>query len=236
MNNFDDKAWLDYQNRQSRLLYNADSYEKNSLRSWAMQAGHKFAEKNISSQKHYSRVLEIGAGSGRHLPFIKHSFDQYILSDVNTCLLQEAKAKNSNIHKGKLRYEIQDAKNLGYDDSYFDRLIAVHVLEHIYEPHLAIQEWLRVIKNGGMLSVLIPTDPGLAWRMGRRLGPRKNALNKGIAYDYIMAREHVNSVINLIAFLRHYISSPQKYEYWWPCPIASIDMNLFFSCNAVIHK
>jgi ubiquinone/menaquinone biosynthesis C-methylase UbiE len=238
MNNNEDQAWIDYQSRISGL-YDAENYES-PLRSSIMRASHKFAEKNISPQKHYSRVLEIGAGTGEHLTFVKHSFDEYVLSDINKNLLDIAKDKNSNIHKGKLVYAIQDAKNLNYEDSCFDRLIAVHVLEHIYEPHLALQEWRRVIKNGGMLSVIIPSDPGLAWRMGRHLGPRKNALAQGIAYDYVMAREHVNSCNNLIALLRNYFTPPpppsQRREYWWPFSLPHMDINLFFLYNAVIDK
>jgi SAM-dependent methyltransferase len=99
---------------------------------------------------------------------------------------------------------------------------------------LALKEWFRVLKPGGVLSILIPTDPGLAWRLGRNLGPRKNAIKQGIAYDYVMAREHVNSCNNLIAILRHYF--PKAEEAWWPTPIPSIDLNLFFAFHTVIDK
>jgi phosphatidylethanolamine/phosphatidyl-N-methylethanolamine N-methyltransferase len=134
----------------------------------------------------------------------------------------------------KLSYEVQSGEGLSYDNNSFDRLIATHVLEHIYQPHLALKEWRRVLKNGGVLSILIPTDPGIAWRLGRHLGPRKNAIAQGIAYDYVIAREHVNSCNNLIALLRHYF--PEHTESWWPFPIPSIDLNLFFVFHAVIKK
>lgn len=101
-------------------------------------------------------------------------------------------------------------------------------------PHLALKEWRRVLKHGGVISILIPTDPGLAWRLGRHFGPRKNAIARGIAYDYVMAREHVNSCNNLIALLRHYF--PGSKEAWWPFPIASIDLNLFFAFHATVDK
>ena len=116
----------------------------------------------------------------------------------------------------------------------FDNIILTHVLEHIYKPHLALKEWERVLKNGGVLSILIPTDPGVAWRLSRHLGPRKNAIAQGIAYDYVMAREHVNACNNLIALLRHYF--PDHAEAWWPFPIPSIDLNLFFVFHALINK
>ena len=74
----------------------------------------------------------------------------------------------------------------------------------------------------------------MAWRLGRHFGPRKNAIAQGIAYDYVMAREHVNSCNNLIAILRHYF--PESKEAWWPFPIPSIDLNLFFAFHATLDK
>ena len=100
--------------------------------------------------------------------------------------------------------------------------------------YLALKEWHRVLKPGGILSILIPTDPGVAWRVGRSLGPRKNALQQGIAYDYVMAREHVNSCTNLMAILRHYF--PHSEERWWPFLIPSVDLNLFVALHAKIPE
>ena len=129
---------------------------------------------------------------------------------------------------------MQTGTQLPYSDNTFDRLVATHVLEHVYEPHLVLKEWSRVIKPGGVLSILIPTDPGIAWRIGRHFGPRRNAISKGIPYDYIMAREHVNSSNNLISILRHFF--PKSNEVWWPFTIPSIDLNLFFAFSTCIEK
>ncbi len=178
--------------------------------------------------------MEVGAGTGEHVPFVRHRFDSYTLTDMDEKTLEVAKGKYGALHPDKLRFDTQSGSNLTYPDDSFDRLIAAHVLEHIYQPHLALKEWCRVIKPGGTLSILIPTDPGIAWRLGRHLGPRRNAIAQGIAYDYVMAREHVNPCNNLIAFLRHYF--PDAQESWWPTPIPSIDANLFFAFHAIIQK
>jgi phosphatidylethanolamine/phosphatidyl-N-methylethanolamine N-methyltransferase len=228
----EDQAWLDYRARF------ADIYDKSNyaspLQSEVMRASHRLAENRFGKQDYFSKVLEIGAGTGEHLSFVKHSFDQYVLSDLDAKTLDVAKRKLNDKFSNKLSYEVQSGEGLSYVNNSFDRLIATHVLEHIYQPHLALKEWRRVLKNGGVLSILIPTDPGIAWRLGRHLGPRKNAIAQGIAYDYVMAREHVNSCNNLIALLRHYF--PEHTESWWPFPIPSIDLNLFFVFHAVIKK
>ncbi len=228
----EDQAWLDYRAKFADV-YDESNYAS-PLQSAVMRASHRLTEKHFQERDHFAKVLEIGAGTGEHLGFVRHTFEQYVLSDLDAKTLEVAKRKLNDKFGSRLLYETQSGAGLSYADNSFDRLIATHVLEHIYQPHLALKEWIRVIKDGGVLSILIPTDPGVAWRIGRHLGPRKNAISQGIAYDYIMAREHVNSCNNLIALLRHYF--PDRTEAWWPFPIPSIDLNLFFVCHAVVRK
>lgn len=228
----EDQAWLDYRARFADI-YDESNYAS-PLQSKVMRASHRLTEKRFQEREHFANVLEIGAGTGEHLGFVRHTFDQYVLTDLDKKTLEVAKNKLNDKFGNKLMFETQCGEGLSYVDNSFDRLIATHVLEHIYQPHLALKEWVRVLKHGGILSILIPTDPGLAWRLGRHLGPRKNAIAQGIAYDYVMAREHVNSCNNLLALIRHYF--PDRSEAWWPLPIPSIDLNLFFICHAVVKK
>lgn len=228
----DDKAWIEYREKFADVY--DDSNYSSPLQSKVMRASHRLTERAFGKQSHFNRVLEIGAGTGEHLPFVRHKFDEYTLTDMDPKTLEIAKNKLGEHSTGKIHYQVQPGEGLDYADSTFDRVIATHVLEHIYQPHKALKEWYRVLKHGGVLSILIPTDPGVAWRLGRHLGPRRNAIAQGIAYDYVMAREHVNSCNNLIAILRHYF--PNKKESWWPLPIASIDINLFFCFHATIQK
>ncbi|WP_426116435.1 class I SAM-dependent methyltransferase [Pseudomonas sp. DSP3-2-2] len=228
----EDKAWIDYRERFAEVY--DDSNYSSPLQGFVMRASHRLVEKNYRASDHIGKVLEIGAGTGEHLAFVKHGFDEYTLSDLDPKTLNIAEKKLASYAQGKLKFAVQSGDHLSYPDSTFDRVIASHVLEHIYQPHLALKEWIRVLKPGGTLSILIPTDPGMAWRLGRHFGPRKNALAQGIAYDYVMAREHVNSCNNLIAILRHYYAD--SVENWWPFPIASIDLNLFFSFHAIVKK
>jgi phosphatidylethanolamine/phosphatidyl-N-methylethanolamine N-methyltransferase len=228
----EDQAWLDYRQRFAGV-YDQANYAS-PLQAWVMRAGHRLAEKPFGPEKHFGRVLEIGAGTGEHYTFVRHSVDQYILSDSDPEALAVAKRKLSDASPDKLGFELQSAQQLSHPERSFDRVIATHVLEHINQPHLVLKEWRRVVKDSGTLTVLIPTDPGIAWRLGRRLGPRRNAIAQSIAYDYVMAREHVNSCTNLIALLRHYF--PNSQEAWWPLPIPSVDLNLFFAFHAVVRR
>jgi phosphatidylethanolamine/phosphatidyl-N-methylethanolamine N-methyltransferase len=229
----EDQAWSDYR-RSFSDVYDESNYES-PLQAAVMRASHRLVERSLDAQASYGTVLEIGAGTGEHLSFVRHAFETYILSDGDPATLEVARRKTqSDARADKLKFELQDGSTLSHADASIDRIVAVHVLEHIYQPHLAVKEWRRVLRPGGLLSILIPTDPGIAWRLGRHLGPRRNALRRGIAYDYVMAREHVNSCNNLVAILRHYF--PDRHEAWWPLPIPSIDLNLFFAFSAVEIK
>lgn len=228
----EDIAWIKYKKEF------ADVYEESNygspLRSMIMRAGHKMLEKYFDNDFHFGRVIEVGAGTGEHALYVKHDFIDYTQTDLNDNALNIAQKKINFALSKKFIFEKQSGSNLKYGNGTFDRLIAAHVLEHIHHPDLAIKEWMRVVKNDGIISVLIPTDPGILWRLGRHLGPRKDALKRGIPYDYIMAREHVNSCNNLIALLRFYFSDYK--EGWWPTKIPSIDLNLFYVFHGSVNK
>lgn len=228
----EDRAWVEYRSRFSEVY--DDSNYASPLQSMVMRASHRLIEKKYQCNSRFSQVLEIGAGTGEHLAFVKHGFDEYTLADMDPAALDIARIKLAKAKHQGIKFEVQTADSLEYVDSTFDRVVATHVLEHIYHPHVALKEWARVVKNGGVLSILIPTDPGVAWRLGRHLGPRSNSIKKGIAYDYVMAREHVNSCNNLVAILRHYF--PERTESWWPTSIPSIDINLFFAFHTIVKK
>lgn len=225
----EDNEWILYKLKFPNY-YDESNYTK-GLQAWAMNCSHSLLEKGLNKSINYKSVLEIGAGTGEHVVHVQHGFSEYILSDHDTKVLDAAQTKlSTRDFSSKLKYENTFGTSLDYPPERFDRLIAAHVLEHIPNPHIAIKEWNRVLKPGGLLSILIPTDPSISWRLARNLGPRKNALKLGIPYDYIMAREHVNSCVNLLALLRHYF--PNSTESWWPLPIASTDFNLFCAFQA----
>jgi phosphatidylethanolamine/phosphatidyl-N-methylethanolamine N-methyltransferase len=209
----------------------AQDYERanygSGLGGRVMRRSHELVEVPFGADVHFSRVLEVGAGSGVHIRYIRHSFDEYVMTDMSDAMLNQIPA--SNAARGVVTRRQEDASKLSFGDASFDRVIATHVLEHLYKPHEILSEWARVLRTGGVLSLVLPCDPGVAWRLGRCFGPRTAALNKGIAYDYVMALEHVNSITNLVAIIGHHF--PNKQENWWPMRIPSTDLNLIYTVN-----
>lgn len=220
---------FDEYHRRWASVYEANNYS-GGLAGRVLLRTHRLIEIDFGPERHMEKVLEVGAGTGVHLPFVRHGFGTYVMTDGSSEVLDRARIPETL--RGKVECRTARATRLDFPDDAFDRVIATHVLEHLPAPHEVLREWLRVLKPGGVLSLILPCDPGLAWRLGRYFGPRRKALEAGIDYDYWMAREHVNPITNLVTFVRHYF--PERRERWWPFAFLPLpDVNLIYSVNAM---
>jgi ubiquinone/menaquinone biosynthesis C-methylase UbiE len=219
---------IDHYNANLAAAYDQLNYGR-SLSSLFMRRGHVLLERRFGPDAHFGKVVEVGAGAGEHLGFVQHSFDEYLLTDWNDIRLERARAALPDELRAKVKVAREDATRLSMASGSVDRLVACHILEHLPQPHEVLREWHRVLRRGGVLSILLPCDPGLLWRLGRMLGPRANAQRAGIEYDYWMAREHVNPIGNLVVFIRYYFGDVD--ELWYPARIPSTDLNLFYLCH-----
>ena len=205
--------------------YNTHLYT--GLIGYAMRYCHRHLEKFNKKEK-YSKILEIGAGSAPHLNYLKHDYDEYFVVETSYYALDIYKdMKNINA-------KIYDGKKLPFEDNFFDRIIISHCLEHIIEPEKFLVEMMSKLKKGGVLSISLPTDPGLLWRLGR-LFIRNFTVSKTYKiskeeYEYVNATEHVNSIFNLINLIRYNFKN-QIEEYCIPFRIKLPDINLFYNVH-----
>lgn len=221
-------------NSPSDELKYIQSYDTNNsnqtLSGFFLGKCHHLLERTLPLGTDNGRVLEVGAGTGHHLPCLMNKFDQYVMTDGSDEMLEIASQKYAKqLFDKSLVIEKQDATSLSYPDHSFDRLIATHVLEHLLNPVEVLKEWNRVVRPNGVISIVLPCDPGLLWRLGRHLGPRRNAKRLGINYDYLQAVEHVNSIFNLVVFIQHQFDDLS--EMWYPTRIPAADINLFYICH-----
>jgi phosphatidylethanolamine/phosphatidyl-N-methylethanolamine N-methyltransferase len=210
--------------RQWSQLYEKLNYDE-GLAGYFLDKSHAWCERAFGPDRHFSRVLEVGAGTGVHLAHVRHGFDQYLVTDLNPPMLASAEGRGSG-GDPRVSWQAEDATSLSFPDASFDRLVAAHVLEHLPAPHAVLREWSRVVKPGGVISLVLPCDPGLAWRLGRAVGSRGKFVRAGLEYDYWMAREHINAINGLTALVEYYF--PQREEAWLPMRIPSMDLNLFY--------
>lgn len=222
----EDEMWIAWQEAAPRI-YDKTYYSGNPLVARVNESGHRLAERMYDPSQYFSTVLEVGAGTGAHLPHVHHRFDRYVLTDISPDLLQIAAKR----HEGRadLAFEVCDATRLKFADASFDRLISIYNLEHLPQPHLVLKEWRRVIKPGGVLTIAIPLDGGIAWRLGRYLSTRRSFAREGLDLDYIIAREHINPAYNLISLIRHYFGN--RREWWYPFGVPLVDVNLVYCCS-----
>ena len=93
---------------------------------------------------------------------------------------------------------------------------------------------MTVLKKEGVLSISLPTDPGLAWRIGRLyvglFKVNKTYKLKFDEFEYLNATEHVNSIFNLRSIIKYNVGNSIK-ESFYPFKIKSMDLNLIYNVN-----
>ncbi len=208
-----------------------DSHLYTGLQGFFIKNGHKNLEKFKKQKPHFNKILEIGAGSTPHYHFMKHTYDEYHIAETSEFV--------ADYHKGNKKIKLikYDGKNLPYTNDFFDRIIISHCLEHILSPEIFLYEMMRVLKKDGVLSISLPTDPGLAWRLGRLfVGIFKVKKSYKLSFDefeYLNATEHVNSIFNLISIIRYNYKGLIE-ESFYPLKIKLPDLNLIY--NVHIYK
>jgi len=66
-------------------------------------------------------------------------------------------------------YEADCQKRMPFQDNHFDRVIAIHVLEHLPNlPGFLTEAYRLLNKQTGRLLVVIPCEGGLGYSLGRR--------------------------------------------------------------------
>jgi len=185
---------------------------------------HKATEKKFSEKAYFGKVLEIGGNSGKHLEFVRHSFSEYYLNDLNSYDLLPTAFNYFN--SGKLRKLICNAENLELPDNFFDRVIIVCVLHHNNDPEKLLLEARRVLKPNGTFTCYLPCDPGIIYRLCRNIV----TMNKKIStaeYSLVNAREHRNHFHSLNILIDHVFKSDQVVKSKRPFPYFSWNFNIY---------
>lgn len=68
--------------RQWAALYEGENYDA-GLTGYFLRKSHECAEAGFGAEQHFPRVLEAGAGTGVHIRFVRHAFDEYVSTDLN---------------------------------------------------------------------------------------------------------------------------------------------------------
>jgi ubiquinone/menaquinone biosynthesis C-methylase UbiE len=179
---------------------------------------HRLLERHLDSS-HFPRTLEIGANKGEHLKHVRHSFDNYLMTDI-------VNRVNPNLLGSKVSFEISDVCKMQFPENCFDRIVVTCVIQHVDDPEIAFSELLRVLKPGGNCRILLQSDSSILFRLIRTLTTvryAKNA-NKLEEVQLFFAREHRNNYLNLITLSRYAYKEHNYRSFAWPVKIWPLEL------------
>jgi len=99
-------------------------------------------------------ILDIGCGNARDFIPVLTKESKITGVDLSPRMIEEARRELKNYDGFEL--EVGDATNLRFPNSYFDKVLASEIIEHIPDWEKAISEMMRVLKPGGYLVVSTP--------------------------------------------------------------------------------
>jgi SAM-dependent methyltransferase len=135
------------------------------------------------------RTLEIGAGLGEHIRHENLEHQQYVAVE-----LREELAERLGESFPTVETLVADCqKHLPFADGFFDRVLAIHVLEHLPDLPAALDEVARVLAPDGRFVAVIPCEGGLLYSLARRVTSQRLFEREfGRDYDWFIRYEHIN--------------------------------------------
>lgn len=184
---------------------------------------HSYAVKNAPQE--FLTTLEIGAGLGEHLKYEKLSLEQkknYVVLELREVMAAQIKAQFPEIQT--LVGDCQ--KPLSFPDGYFDRILAVHLLEHLPNLPATIQEMHRLCnKKKGTFSIVIPCEGGMAYSLARKISAQRIFERRyQQSYDWFVKREHINLPHEIMRELKPYFLV--EHRDFFPLKMPSVNFNL----------
>jgi len=104
------------------------------------------------------RVLEVGAGTGKNLPYYPERA-LVVASDLSPGMLARAVQKAGDRSRA-VRFVVTDAEDLAFRDGSFDTVLATCVFCTVPDPVRGLREARRVLKDGGEVVLLEHMRPG----------------------------------------------------------------------------
>lgn len=143
----------------------------------------------LRAGKTTGRTMEIGAGLGAHLQFEDLEKQEYYAVELLPELADGIKARYPTVTT-----LIGDCQTrLPFADGFFDRVLAIHVLEHLPNLPGALDEVRRLLATDGRFVAVIPCEGGSAYSLARRFTSKRLFEREfGRDYDWFIRSEHIN--------------------------------------------
>ncbi|MCA0939533.1 class I SAM-dependent methyltransferase [Yangia mangrovi] len=114
------------------------------------QAARRAAVRKVTGPEG-TRVLEVGVGTGLSLPLLPRHM-KVTGVDYSAEMLAQAERRVARLKLPHIEtLQRMDARQLGFADGSFDRVVAMHMISVVPEPERVMREIVRVLKPGGQL-------------------------------------------------------------------------------------
>jgi len=108
----------------------------------------------IPNENRNGTLLEIGAGSGDTLVYAKNNNYAKKVYGIDLCALPNSSQKSNDIEE--FLYGNIEEMDLPFKNDTFDVIVCGDVLEHLVDPHEAIEKIKKLLKPQGVLITSIP--------------------------------------------------------------------------------
>lgn len=179
-------------------------------------------QKRLLRRSDLRKILEVGAGGGQHARYVRHPFDWLIQCAIRPENIPSV-ADDPRIVKELM---MVDAQDLPYIDNNYDRLIATCLLAHLSDPEKALEEWKRVVRPGGVISIYVPCEPGFLLRISQMMTTRRKQKRLGYNGRLLHYREHRNHYPGMMTFIRQIYGSDATVTNY-PFPFLGWNFNLW---------
>lgn len=232
MKNGTDKKWP---KKLPKLTKKQQQIKDDFFQQWLDELPKKFGIVEIFNQnypakafqkdqkkKKFWRTLEIGGGIGSHIPYENMECQSYTILEIRKHLIALLKEKYPNVNA-----IAGDCQQRYADKNSFDRVIAIHVLEHLPNLPEAIKQMHQVLTRGGVVHVVIPCEGSLAYQICRKISAER-LFHKlyHMDYSWFIQSEHVNLPGEIIEEIEKYFVI--RHKRYFPIPLP------FQFCNIAI--
>jgi SAM-dependent methyltransferase len=182
---------------------------------WLTGFDHTFTVRSYAGGQ---RTLEIGAGTGTHLPYEPDG--QYVALEGSDELADQIPRRDG------LTVVVADCEQrLPWDDDSFDRVLAIHLLEHLYNRPAALDEVARVLRPDGVFSVVIPCEGGRLYSLGRHVTTKRIFEKRyQMPYEWMIRQDHCNSAREVLTELTSRFRVRRRS--YFPSRVPTVDLNL----------
>lgn len=183
---------------------------------------HRLMEKPVRGIK-VPVVLEVGAGAGQHAPFAACDFDVYYQTDFDPELIAQQKPSDNRV----VPMEANAEALVDFADNSVDRLVATCLLAHLDKPEEALREWRRVVRPGGLISIYVPSEPGLLLRVLRHGAVAPKSKKYGQDHLAIVYRDHRNHYPGMRYMIRAVFRGDRVRRRRFPTRLLGWNLSLF---------